>query len=240
MYLASFPARLSFDPLRLRSDSFAGIPIPFLPTPPNKGFFRSMAAPVSVVRRIAIFGASGQTGKFLTQQALERGLGLNILVRDPTKLPDALKQDNRVAVIKGDVTNADDVFRTIVYGATDEEQAAGVKRPADAVLSCLGTQTLRGPPAQCHSLGTRNMISAMQSPGSPAKKLVVMSAVGVGESAKEVPFWAWPASYLANNYILNEVQADKAIMEKEIMESGLGGFETFPRAFSPDPVVLIP
>lgn len=146
------------------------------------------------LKRLAVFGGSGQTGRVLCKQALERNYALSILARNPELLPSEIRDHPNVNILKGDVTNADDVFRTIVNGATEEEQAAGVKRgTAHAVLSCLGTQILRGPPAKCHSLGVRNMISAMKSGSTACNKLVVMSAVGVGESAKDVPFWARPA-----------------------------------------------
>ncbi|KAI9001825.1 hypothetical protein DFJ74DRAFT_697315 [Hyaloraphidium curvatum] len=173
--------------------------------------------------RLAIFGASGQTGRVLVRQALDRNHPVTLLVRDPAKLPAELRADaDRVSVIKGDVTNYEDVRRTIVAGNSAEEEAAGrAARPAGAVLSCLGTQILSGPPTQVHSLGVRNMIKAMKSPGAATDRIVAMSAIGVGETAADVPFWAWPATYLANNFILREVQADKAIMERELVESGL-------------------
>jgi len=182
---------------------------------------QTMTAPL---KRLALFGSSGQTGLVVAHEALARNYALNLLVRTPSKLPASIATHPNVAVIQGDVTNSEDVLRTIINGATDEEQAAGIKRPAAAVLSCLGTQILRGPPAQVHSIGTRNIIAVLNSPGSSTKRLITMSAVGVGESAKDTPFWAMPASYLANTYILKEVQDDKAIMEKEVMESGIGWF----------------
>lgn len=49
--------------------------------------------------RIAIFGASGRTGRPLVEQALEAGHEVRALVRDPSKLTES---HGRLAVIRGD------------------------------------------------------------------------------------------------------------------------------------------
>ena len=71
--------------------------------------------------RLAVFGASGRTGRPLVEQALARGHEVRALVRDPAKLP--LTHD-RLALVRGDVLSAGDVADTV----------AG----CDAVLQCGG------------------------------------------------------------------------------------------------------
>ena len=56
--------------------------------------------------KLAIFGATGRTGKPLVRQALETGHEVVVLVRTPSKMP---LQHDRLTVVQGDSMKASDV-----------------------------------------------------------------------------------------------------------------------------------
>ncbi|HEX3050206.1 MAG TPA: NAD(P)H-binding protein, partial [Aggregatilineaceae bacterium] len=72
--------------------------------------------------KIAVIGATGNTGANFVEQALDRGHLITALVRSPHKL--TIHHLN-LNVIQGDVLNADDVARTV--------------RGQDAIFIALGT-----------------------------------------------------------------------------------------------------
>ena len=74
---------------------------------------------------LALFGASGATGKLLTEGALARGHSVTALVREPAGYASA----NRVRVVKGHAFDPAAIAQTL----------AG----ADAVLSALGARSLK-------------------------------------------------------------------------------------------------
>lgn len=107
--------------------------------------------------KLAIFGASGQTGQLLTQQALAAGHSLTALVRNPAKLQKA----PNLRLIVGDVQNQSAVDDTIMG--------------AEAVLNVLGHTTKS--PRDLQAVATRNIVSAMQRLG--VKRLVALTGAGV-------------------------------------------------------------
>jgi putative NADH-flavin reductase len=114
--------------------------------------------------RVAIFGASGRTGRPLVEQALARGYEVRALVRDPPKLQ---ARHERLVVIRGDVL---DVARV-------EETVAG----ADAVLSALGPS--KTSPKDVQTRGTQNIVAAMKEQG--ARRLVSLTGAGVRDPQDE-------------------------------------------------------
>ena len=80
-----------------------------------------------------IVGASGATGRLLTEELLNRGQFLKVIVRSPDKLPTAIKKHKNLTVIQASVLDL-----------SDAELAQHVKG-CDAVASCLGHNiTLKG------------------------------------------------------------------------------------------------
>jgi len=108
--------------------------------------------------RLAIFGATGKTGKHLVEQALAQGHQVTALVRNPSKL--AVQNPNLV-VKPGDISDVTCVNDTI----------AG----ADAVLSVLGPTS--NAPDFVVSRGTQNIIDAMKKNG--VQRLVISAGAGV-------------------------------------------------------------
>ncbi|HUK78019.1 MAG TPA: SDR family oxidoreductase [Thermoleophilia bacterium] len=108
--------------------------------------------------KLAIFGATGGTGRQLVAQALARGDELTVLARDPAKLA---RSDPRLHVVTGDVHDAEVVGETV----------AG----ADAVLSALGHR--RGSGRHVLTTGAQLIVAAMNEAG--VRRLVVLSITAV-------------------------------------------------------------
>ena len=110
--------------------------------------------------KLAVFGATGKTGKHLLAQALAEGNQVTVLMRNPNKL--AL-QHPRLTILQGEVGDAAKVEQTI----------AG----ADAGISVLGP-TNKAPKFRI-SQGTEHIIAAMKTKG--IRRLVVSAGAGVGD-----------------------------------------------------------
>lgn len=146
--------------------------------------------------KIAVFGATGGTGKEILSQALEMGYEVSALVREPSRLSPGAKGINTVV---GDVLDPDKVSETL--------------RGTDAVLVSLGN---RGDsPENTVSAGTKNIINAMGDHG--LKRLVVITSLGVGDSKDQVPL----AFKLVMKTVMRKIMADKELQETYVQGSGL-------------------
>ncbi|KAL6444850.1 hypothetical protein ACFW04_002110 [Cataglyphis niger] len=76
------------------------------------------------MKRVVIFGATGNTGLCSLRSALENDLDVRAFVRDEAKIPEDLK--SKIESIVGDATNA--------------EQVAKAVADSDAVVVVLGTR----------------------------------------------------------------------------------------------------
>jgi len=96
--------------------------------------------------QLVVFGATGNVGQRIVAEALRRGHEVVGVVRDP----DAVKSpDNRVRLVKGDATNADDI--------------AKITRGADAVVSAISPRpNARGLPAPSLPANARALIKGLR------------------------------------------------------------------------------
>lgn len=129
----------------------------------GRGGARGATAGGAAPTRVLVIGATGGTGRQLVAQALERGLTVTALVRDPAKLTIT---HARLTAVKGDVL--------------DEASVNDAMRGQEAVLCALGHRRLLGP-TSILSQGTRNLLRAMQAHG--ARRLVCETSLGLGDSA---------------------------------------------------------
>ena len=146
--------------------------------------------------KLAVFGATGGTGKQVVEQALAAGHTVTVLVRDPAKLAII---NPALTVKRGNVLEAEDVFNT-VHGA-------------DAAVISLGN-TANNPDGVV-AKGTANVVSAMQKSG--VARLIVVTSLGVGESKDQVPF-AFKALIAT---VLRKAMQDKEEQEKIVKASAL-------------------
>jgi uncharacterized protein YbjT (DUF2867 family) len=108
-------------------------------------------------RTLAVFGATGKTGRHVLSQALDSGWTVRALARRP----DALEPHERLTIIAGDVLDAGAVG-SVVDGS-------------DAVVSVFGQ--VKGSPPTLQTDGTRTIVTAMQARG--IRRIVSLSGGGL-------------------------------------------------------------
>ncbi|WP_129669629.1 NAD(P)-dependent oxidoreductase [Phytoactinopolyspora endophytica] len=149
--------------------------------------------------RLAVFGASGRTGRHVVQQALSRGHAVTALVRDPTKLEDL--RHEQVTVIQTDIMDA----------AGLAPHLSG----HDAVVSALGPPE-SGPTSVCTD-GTHAIVHAMQD---AAVRRVVTVSMAAAHTAGDGPFTRFVVKPMLGR-LLRHAVADALGMEKALAQSGL-------------------
>ncbi|XP_018579383.1 flavin reductase (NADPH) [Anoplophora glabripennis] len=95
--------------------------------------------------KVLIFGSTGMTGICTVEAAVQKGLNVRAFVRDPSKLPDHLR--NSVEVVQGNVLEYKDVLNAI--------------RGVTGVVVVLGTGTVLTPTTDL-SEGMKNIVKAMK------------------------------------------------------------------------------
>lgn len=124
------------------------------------------APPTAIARQVSkvlIVGATGGTGRQLLMQALQRGLVVTALARNPSKLD---VEHPSLTVVQGDVL--------------DQKSLETAMRGQDAVLCALGHKRYFWP-TRILSDGTRNILASMKSYGVP--RLICETSLGIGDSA---------------------------------------------------------
>jgi len=147
--------------------------------------------------KLAVFGATGNTGIEIVRQALEQGHLVSAFVRDPARMP---LEDERLTITTGD--------------AFDPYSVAQAVQGQDAVVCALGAGSdLKK--TTVRTTGTINIIRAMQE--HQVKRLIVITAMGVGES--------WDDLSLFNKVffatLLKNSRNDHEAQEAAVKESGL-------------------
>jgi len=159
----------------------------------------------SVRSFVAVFGGTGLTGREVVYQLLQRGDEVRVLARDPSKLliplgsggddADKPMTDPKLTVIKGDVTNAADVDKIVEEGVTGVIVSLGGKT-ADVGETMLTD-------------GTMNVISSMKKVG--AKRIAVVSSIGVGDSEDQAPFFFKMLMYTMMSKIFKDKNSQEAL-----------------------------
>ena len=122
--------------------------------------------------RIVVFGATGPTGRQLTEQALAAGHEVTAVIRRPG----SVQPRAGLTEVTADVANPDAVERAVVG--------------SDAVLSSLGVP-LSPKPITVYSQGNANIVAAMHRHG--VKRLVTVS------SSIMDPTWRPTGEFFFNN-----------------------------------------
>ncbi len=119
------------------------------------------------MKRIALFGGTGKTGKEFLKKALESGYSVKMLARSPEKVT---TEYPNLEVLKGDVLNPEEVNATV----------AGT----EVVVSLFGH--VKGSPKWLQSDGTSNIISAMTD--HHVEKIISLSGGGLPFKKDEPKF----------------------------------------------------
>lgn len=145
--------------------------------------------------KLAVFGATGETGRRLTTQALATGDEIQVLTRSPGKLPSG----DRMKAIEGDVLDLEPVVKTVAN--------------TDAVVCLLGRTPNN--PQDVVSRGTDHILQAMED--EDVSRLVVLTSMGLGSSVTALPWYV----RIVNATVLQTLMADKARQEELVMQSEL-------------------
>ncbi len=150
--------------------------------------------------QLIIFGASGGTGRHLTEQALAAGHRVTAFVRNPEKL------------------GIDHPLLTKVAGdALDEAAVREAVKGHDVVLSTLGSPANKI--GTIRSQGTLNIVKAMQAAG--IRRFVCQTSLGYGDSRPALRRTPFVFRYIIVPFILKKGFADHALQETHVRNSGL-------------------
>jgi putative NADH-flavin reductase len=156
--------------------------------------------------KILILGATGRTGRLIVEEALKQGHDLNVLVRDKNKIPFSSKS---IKVYQGTPTRRTDLAAAM-QGCDLVISALGIVRASDAPWSKLITAK------NFISESIKNVVD--EADQQNLKRLITVSAWGVGDSKKEIPFWL---RWLINHTNMGPVYAEHEAEEKLLANSNL-------------------
>jgi len=147
--------------------------------------------------KILILGSTGRTGQQLVTQSLKQNYEVTAVARDPSMLK---LNHERLTVVKGSVLEKD-----VLENALDGK---------DAVLSALGVgKSLKSKDLIFNAV--RTIIPAMNEKN--VKRLVFLSAFGVGETFKQADF----IQRIIFKVFLRNIYADKSNADDQIRRSTL-------------------
>ena len=155
------------------------------------------------MRTMLIYGATGKAGRLVMERALERGWAVAAFVRNPDKVPEALRA--KVTVIKGDLCDAAAV-----------SAAVRSSRP-DAIVdasSALPFGHAKGQPANNadRSIFTKATVEALEAEGRLADcVMVIVGGQLLPEPGGTIEKW----SVAAMAWVIRNVVARKAWAEAE-------------------------
>ncbi len=152
------------------------------------------------MKKIALFGATGQTGLPFLQKALDAGYLVKALVRSPEKLT---PQSDRLEIIQGDVLNPADVDKTIAE--------------SDIVVSLIGH--VDGSPEWLQTDATRNMAASMKKHN--VRRIISLSGGGVPFPEKDQPKFPDKAFRFIMGIFFKKVLNDAVKHAEVLKESGL-------------------
>ena len=151
--------------------------------------------------KISIFGASGATGRLLTERCLAAGYEVAALVRRRA----AFVYAGQVRVVEGSAFNAEAVRRTV--------------EGADVVLSALGARSLRR--EEVLERAVLLIVAAMQQSG--VRRIIALGSAGAkDDSLKKQPAWRrWFVQKMVYNTFLKWPVASQVAQWKTLSTSGL-------------------
>ena len=152
------------------------------------------------MKKIALFGATGQTGAHVLQKALQQGYIVNALVRTPSKLTVQSKDLN---VIEGDVLKPEDVKKTI--------------EGCDLVISVFGH--VKGSPEWLQRDGTQNLVQAMKS--NDITKIISLSGGGLPFPEKDEPKFVDKMIRFIMKVAVPKILNDAIAHQEVLKQSGL-------------------
>ncbi|KAJ2725000.1 hypothetical protein GGI07_001569 [Coemansia sp. Benny D115] len=161
--------------------------------------------------RVAVLGASRNTGRSFVEQAVAKNADfeITVLARNPESLNFTADEAAKITVVKGDALNRDDVARTIegadLVLCSLGAKINGLSKPQDMGIEEIGTQ---------HVL---DIIKETRRDNPP--RVIMVSSTGVGETNAnyDVPYILRPFYSI----LLKAPHKHKTITEAAIKNSGI-------------------
>ena len=151
--------------------------------------------------RVTIFGASGATGKLLTERCLAAGYSVTALVRTP----EAYSYASQVRVVKGDAFSPQAVAEALVG--------------ADVVMSALGAKSLKKEDVLERAVPL--IVAAMEKNG-PKRIIALGSAGALPTALDKQPAWRrWIVQHIVYNTFLKYPVASQIAQYKTLSASSL-------------------
>lgn len=152
------------------------------------------------MKKIALFGASGQTGNEFLKIALEKGYHVNALVRTPENF---LITHQNLSIIKGDVLNPQNV-RAAIKGC-------------DIVVSLFGH--VKESPEWLQTNGTKHIVAAMKIEN--IDKVISLSGGGLPYPEKDQPQFADNMIRFIMKLVVPKILNDSIEHSRVLADSGL-------------------
>ena len=150
--------------------------------------------------KIALFGATGQTGQCFLELALEKGFEIKALVRSPEKMS---QKNVKLKIYKGDVLNSNDVKQAV--------------EGTDIVVSLFGH--VKGSPEWLQTNGTKNIVQAMKD--ANVNRIISLSGGGLPFPEKDKPKFADKLIRTIMKIAVPKVLNDAIKHHEVLKESGL-------------------
>lgn len=156
--------------------------------------------------KILLLGATGRTGKYVVDEALQQGYELKCLVRDRKKIESS---HERLELFEGSLEKTSDLERAI-KNCEAIINVLNVSRNSDFPWS-----KLRTPPTFLSDV-MKNLIDVAKKHN--IKRVIVCSAWGAAETKNDLPGWF---RWLIDNSNVGYAYRDHERQEKLVMESNL-------------------
>jgi putative NADH-flavin reductase len=154
--------------------------------------------------KILILGITGRTGKLIAEEALKRGHTIAGIARDKSKV-----SFSNVEIFEGNPYDYETVEKAII-GCESVISTLNIFPQTQGLFSKIRT------PLDIMSVSIKNTVNLMEKNG--IKRIVVMTAMGVGDSYKELPgFFALMVKVTNIKY----AYADHDLQEKILENSSL-------------------
>ena len=165
--------------------------------------------------KVSIFGASGGTGRLLTERCLAAGYDVTVLLRTPATFPFR----DRVRVVEGNVFDPLVVRRTV--------------EGADVVLSTLGARSLKK--EDVLERGVPLIVDAMRETG--VRRIIALGSAGaLDDSLKKQPAWRrWLVQNIVYNTFLKWAVASQVSQWKTLSASNLDWTMVMPPMLADSP-----
>ena len=156
--------------------------------------------------KILLLGASGRTGKYVVDEALQRGYELNCLVRDQTKIKSV---HERLKVFEGSPEKLSDLEQAIT-NCNAIINVLNISRYSDFPWAKLRTSP------KFLSDVMKNVIEVAEC--HRVKRVIACSAWGAAETRKDIPGWF---RWLIGNSNIRHTYKDHERQEQLLMNSTL-------------------